>query len=66
MTALYEFKGGDPDCPESADESVEVESGIRYELLWPIDESVKCMRCLVSLWHYIGAKGDTESQPTLV
>jgi len=34
MTALYEFKGGDPDCPETADESVEVESGIRFELLW--------------------------------
>ena len=31
MTALYEFKGGDPDCPESADESVEVESGIRFD-----------------------------------
>ena len=66
MTALYEFKGGDPDCPESADESVEVESGIRSELLWPINESVKCVRCLVSSWHYVDAIGDTESQPPLV
>lgn len=51
MAALYEFKGVDPDCPESADDSVEVELGIRSELLWPINESVKCVKCLVSLWH---------------
>lgn len=60
MAVLYEFKVGDHYSPESSNECAEVELGIRSEVLWPINESMKCMRHVVSSQHYVDAKGDTE------
>lgn len=59
MAVLHEFKDHDHDSPES-NECLEVELGTRSEVLWPINESMKCMSPAVSAQCYVDAKGDTE------
>lgn len=60
MARIYEFKVGDHDFPESSNEYLKIELEISSGVLWPINETMKCMRHEVSSQDYIDAKGDTE------
>lgn len=51
MSVLYEFEVGDHDSLASASEHMRTELGISSEVLGPVNESMKCMKYVVSSWH---------------